>query len=178
MEFLGHLCRSAAAEELPFLIIGGYAVLAHGHERATFDLDILIPAEAGPRWKEWLAHRGYRLFHEVSAFAQFTATQPGMPPLDLMIVNAETFEKLRATQVEKRVAGITMPLPQVENLIAMKLHASRSRPEHRGGQDWNDVIELIIATGLDVRRPSFRDMVERYGSTDAYERLLARFPEV
>ena len=39
-----------------YLLVGGYALAAHGHQRATTDIDIVVPAdpEAGKRIKEAL----------------------------------------------------------------------------------------------------------------------------
>ena len=37
------LLKACAREaNLPFLVIGGYAVVAHGYQRNTADLDVLI----------------------------------------------------------------------------------------------------------------------------------------
>jgi len=38
--------KSLNDNNVPYLLIGGYALFAHGHHRATEDIDILIPAGA------------------------------------------------------------------------------------------------------------------------------------
>jgi len=44
------LVAEATARGLRFLLIGGYAVNAHGYSRKTFDIDFLICANCCARW--------------------------------------------------------------------------------------------------------------------------------
>lgn len=50
-EDLKVLLRSLNENHVDYLLIGGYALFAHGYERATTDIDILVPAtrESGER---------------------------------------------------------------------------------------------------------------------------------
>ncbi|GAB3492871.1 hypothetical protein GCM10027399_12060 [Curvibacter fontanus] len=50
------LLRSLNAHEVEYLLIGGYALAAHGYQRATTDIDVVVPAtiEAGLRVKQAL----------------------------------------------------------------------------------------------------------------------------
>ncbi|MDA8095282.1 MAG: hypothetical protein M0T84_15515 [Betaproteobacteria bacterium] len=50
-EDLKLLLRSLNEHHVDYLLIGGYALFAHGYERATTDIDILVPAtrESGER---------------------------------------------------------------------------------------------------------------------------------
>jgi hypothetical protein len=43
---------------LRFLIIGGDAVAAHGHMRATFDVDFLVERDEREEWLRRLLSRG------------------------------------------------------------------------------------------------------------------------
>lgn len=58
---------------LPGLMIGGHAVTALGHPRATFDLDLLIPRSASDPWNRVLSDMDYRLFAESAHFKQYEA---------------------------------------------------------------------------------------------------------
>jgi hypothetical protein len=42
---------------LRFLIIGGYAAAAHGHSRATFDVDFLVQRDKREEWLRRLLSR-------------------------------------------------------------------------------------------------------------------------
>lgn len=56
LEDLKSLLRSLNANGVEYLLIGGYALAAHGYQRATTDIDILFPANTatGQRVKEAL----------------------------------------------------------------------------------------------------------------------------
>lgn len=53
---LKSLIRSLNEQGVDYLLIGGYALFAHGYHRATTDIDLLVPAtrEAGERVKRAL----------------------------------------------------------------------------------------------------------------------------
>src|SRR5882724_7632577 len=77
---------------LRFLVIGGYAVGAHGHTRSTFDVDFLVRQSERSLWVSRLTTAGLSLFGETHAFAQFTQPQGG-DGLDLMFVDDSTFDQ-------------------------------------------------------------------------------------
>jgi predicted nucleotidyltransferase len=56
LEDLKLLLRSLNEHGVDYLLIGGYALAAHGYQRATIDIDVLVPAtrESGRRIKEAL----------------------------------------------------------------------------------------------------------------------------
>ncbi len=56
LEDLKTLVRSLNSQGADYLLIGGYALFAHGYHRATIDIDLLVPANkrAGERVKEAL----------------------------------------------------------------------------------------------------------------------------
>ena len=56
LEDLKLLLRSLNEHGVDYLLIGGYALAAHGYQRATTDIDVVVPAtsEAGQRIKDAL----------------------------------------------------------------------------------------------------------------------------
>lgn len=56
LEDLKTLVRSLNSQGAEYLLIGGYALFAHGYHRATVDIDLLVPANkrAGERVKKAL----------------------------------------------------------------------------------------------------------------------------
>lgn len=56
LEDLKTLIRSLNQQGAEYLLIGGYALFAHGYHRATTDIDVLVPAtrQAGIKIKEAL----------------------------------------------------------------------------------------------------------------------------
>src|SRR6516164_4411213 len=82
---------------VPFLVIGGHAVVLHGHLRNTFDLDLLIADSALATARSALNNLGYRTYFETDAFLQLQAPE-NLPPIDLMIVDDQTFNLIEATR--------------------------------------------------------------------------------
>lgn len=56
LDDLKTLLRSLNHHHVDYFLIGGYALAAHGYQRATTDIDIVVPASAmaGQRVKEAL----------------------------------------------------------------------------------------------------------------------------
>jgi len=56
LEDLKLLLRSLHEHAADYLLIGGYALAAHGYQRATTDIDVIVPAtsQAGQRVKDAL----------------------------------------------------------------------------------------------------------------------------
>jgi hypothetical protein len=55
VELADFIRLAAEAPALRFLVIGGYAVGAHGHTRATFDVDFLVLRAEREAWMTGLA---------------------------------------------------------------------------------------------------------------------------
>ena len=56
LEDLKSLIRALNEQDAEYLLIGGYALFAHGYHRATIDIDLLVPAsrEAGAKVRDAL----------------------------------------------------------------------------------------------------------------------------
>ena len=61
LDDLKTLIRSLNEHGVDYLLIGGYALFAHGYHRATTDIDVLVPAtqQAGVKMKDALT----QIFH-------------------------------------------------------------------------------------------------------------------
>jgi len=94
MRIIGILAGASAETGKRFLVIGGYAVNAHGYARLTADLDLLVQREDAPFWKALLLANGYTVFQEQSNFIQFKAEETNAIPVDFMLVNEQTFSKM------------------------------------------------------------------------------------
>ena len=168
------LLKHPLARNLPFLLIGGHAVIALGFIRATYDFDLLVPENDRSRWQDLLQELGYALFAQNGPFMQWTAPQ-GLPAVDVMVVDPVTFSKLQSTSRQVVVAGQILTIPSPENLVALKLHATRQRHHLPAVQkDWEDIVQIIQRHGLDLEDASFRALVLRYGGPDAPAALTAR----
>lgn len=163
---------------LPHMLVGGNALLFHGVARFTRDIDFLIPESAVAAWRALLESRGLHCIHATDAFAQFEGQAAGSVPVDLMLVDASTWEKLKAAgRKETLAAGYAPLLPSPLHLIAMKLQASRSPARRHRQQDWSDVLELVrlwTTPGRDEQ--AVKQIFERYGGPEDWDRLRRDLP--
>ncbi|MBG7607228.1 MAG: hypothetical protein IZT59_04260 [Verrucomicrobia bacterium] len=168
--FLTTVSNLIREKQLPALMIGGHAVTALGHPRATYDLDLLIPKSSTEAWKIELTSLRYQLFSESSNFLQFEChpTLP-LPPVDLMIVDDSVFANLFATKTD------TTPIatPSVISLIALKLHAINQPSRDDKEKDWSDIIALIRSNKLSLDDPDFSATILKHGGQKAIDRIKA-----
>ncbi len=166
--FITTISRVIAEKGLPALMIGGHAVTALGHPRATFDLDLLIPRSAAESWRTELTMLRYRVFSESGNFHQYESSfELPLPPVDLMLVDDEVFEVLHASKMD---AG-PISTPGVIAMIALKLHAIHQPSRDDVEKDWADVIALAKAHKLSLDDPEFSATVLRHGGEHAVRRI-------
>jgi hypothetical protein len=168
--FLTTISELIEEKKLPALMIGGHAVTALGHPRATFDLDLLIPRSAAERWKAELANLRYRVFAESLNFHQFEAPRVfPLPPLDLMLVDDDVFRTLELTKTDSK----PIATPGVVAMIALKLHAIKQPARDDVEKDWSDVLALVKAHKLSLDDPDFSATVLKHGGETAITRIQA-----
>lgn len=129
-EFLACL----AAHDVRFLVVGGYAVAAHGHPRYTGDLDLWVwtGAENAESLLTALADFGFGSMGLVAN--DFTepgrVVQLGYPPvrIDLLTsIDGVEFESCFDRRVEVVVDGLSVPFIALDDLRRNK--ASSGRPQ-------------------------------------------------
>jgi hypothetical protein len=171
LEEITRVLREAAQRELPCLLIGGHAVIVLGYTRNTNDLDLLIPEERRSEWLDLMRQLDFRFFHGTDAFVQLDATHRGGAPVDLMFVDAATWQKLRQDARPGDLAGEKVFVPKPEFLVALKLHAASSPTRSTPATDWEDIRQIVRICALDPEEQSFRDLILRYGGEDGLARI-------
>ena len=171
MNFLGTIAQKAGEAGLPFLVIGGYAVMAHGFPRATDDLDLLVQGGRRDQWRRLLEGLGMEVYREAPVFMQFNPPGGGGLPVDLMFVAEEVFERMRADAEPASVEGSSFGVVSLLHLIALKCHAIRHGKSHRSVKDAEDLIQLIIINRLDLNEPEIRATILKHGNQELYEKL-------
>lgn len=154
----------------PFLVIGGHAVIAHGYSRSTIDLDLLVRKADRPTWSAAVAAMGYKSFHSHEAFEQYRSVTQGMD-LDLMFVGEATFEGIYAASQPASFGSTEARIPSLQHLIALKLHVLKQGLAHRVLGDLDDVIQLFLLNGIDLNEPEWKQIFEKYGNQELYEKV-------
>ncbi|MDD5260894.1 MAG: nucleotidyl transferase AbiEii/AbiGii toxin family protein [Methylacidiphilales bacterium] len=169
------LVRAAQDEDIPFLVVGGNAVILLGVPRFTRDIDLLITDVHRDAWQRLMEKHGYRLFHRVDAFDQYEPLirEGGATPgVDFMLVEDAVWRKLEeSSRSVELVPGLLVPVPDPLHLIAMKLQAARAPHRKRDAQDYSDVAALLKIFRMELSQPLIRDTVLKYGGEQSLARL-------
>ena len=171
MSTLQTISQKAGEAGLPLLLIGGYAVMAHGFVRATDDLDLLVQGSRRDQWRGLLEGLGMSVYRETQAFMQFNPAPGARLPVDLMFVTDEVFERMRADAKQASVEDITLGIVSVLHLFALKCHAIQHGKPLRRIKDTEDLIQLIRLNGLDLNEPELRATIQKHGNQELYEKL-------
>ncbi|MCL4860863.1 MAG: nucleotidyltransferase [Caldilineaceae bacterium] len=131
-EHFSRLLQSLNAEGIPYLIIGGYAVIVHGYVRATKDLDIWI--EADERYAEALGRALWTIgvrappVELMRNLRESAGLRLGGEDtrIDLLFrVAGVDFAPSYARRVEVEVDGVALPFIGLADLRASKRAAGR-----------------------------------------------------
>jgi hypothetical protein len=155
---------------LPFLVIGGHAVIAYGYGRLTHDTDFLVKRDDREAWFAKVKQAGLELVFETSAFAQFAP--PEGDGFDLMFVTAETFQQMWEDSKEFDCQGDPARFPSLDHLLALKVHALKLQPPHRTSKDAEDVEKLARLNKLNLADKKYEELFLKYGSREVYETIL------
>lgn len=134
-ELLARLARALEAHRIPFMLIGGQAVLLHGEARLTQDIDVTLGV--GPsRLEDVLTlcseARLDPLPEDVDDFVRSTFVLPARDTatgIRVDLIFSTTPYEARAIERAERVAvgGAEVPFATAEDLIVHKLFAARPR---------------------------------------------------
>jgi hypothetical protein len=174
VKILATIVERAAAAGLPFLVIGGNAVIAYGYPRTTSDLDLLVREDQRRAWDDLLTSLGYVPHQIMKAFHMYNPAQRGEPPVDLMLVDEGTFGKLTAGRGTSVLDETEIFLPKLSHLLALKLHALRQGGAHRFDRDMSDVVTLVQINRVNLADPEYMEILNRYATPTVHAEILRR----
>lgn len=156
---------------IPFLVIGGYAVLAHGYVRTTEDLDIIVQRGRRAQLGKLLGGLGMSVKNDAANFIQFNRCNESSMDVDLMFVAEDVFSQLEQSAMEAKVDGIEVRVVSLLHLIALKCHALQHSKSLRRLKDMDDLVQLILINRMDLKDPALRATILKHGNADTYEKL-------
>jgi len=128
------MLHALSDEKVRFILVGAYALAAHGYPRATMDIDIWIMpspdnAEAVLRA---LGSFGAPLHNLTKEDLQKHGTifQIGVAPRRIDIITAASglqFENTYQNSIMVNIDGIDVPIPSIEDLIINKKATGRTK---------------------------------------------------
>jgi len=161
---LERITRRLDDEQVPYAVLGGMALVAHGYVRPTDDVDILTTSEGLEKIREQLVGRGYlpafrgarKTFRDTDTGVKVEFITAGEYPGDGKPKPVRFPHPAQASIELDGKSVITLP-----KLIELKLASGLSAP-HRRLRDLADVQDLITALNIprslaDSIDPSVRD---------------------
>ncbi len=171
------LAKLLDEDRIPYAIAGALALGAHGYERMTLDVDVLLTADGLARFKALHLGRGY--LETFPGSKGLRDTQHGVP-IDVLLAGGYPGDGLpKAVQFPDPSApdavdeGARFRVLRLEKLVELKLASGISAP-HRL-RDLADVLEVVraaklpreFAAGLDASvRDKFDELWLAAQSTD------------
>jgi hypothetical protein len=160
-----HLAAKAAG--LDYLIIGGYAASFWGKPRFTADVDYVINSASISLAEEVLHRLNYQLvfLHPQKSFAHFTSQEDPNRRIDLMLVDSDTWSKLKSSESRCDLGGTERyPIVAPLHLISMKLHAAKQPDRVEFFKDINDVVEIMLTQSISFAELEEAGIIEKHGS--------------
>mmetsp|Transcript_122522 Transcript_122522/g.342904 ORF Transcript_122522/g.342904 Transcript_122522/m.342904 type:complete len:227 (+) Transcript_122522:102-782(+) len=159
---MSKLARSLDKAEIDYCVMGGNALHAHGYERATVDVDVLMTKDGLARFVETHVGRGYAP-RFLGAKTKFRNTADDVP-IDILLTGAYPgenqvevpFPEPKEISYEESFFGTgnseqIIRMVDLKNLINFKLLAYKDLPRERI-QDYVDVRMLIKNNPLDAEK--------------------------
>lgn len=153
------LARRLDAAQIPYAVAGAMALGAHGYERVTSDVDVLVTREGLARFKALHLGRGY--LEKFAGSKGLRDTENGVN-IDVLITGEFPGDGLPKPvsfpdPAEVAVDGERFRILSLPKLVELKLASGMTAP-HRL-KDLADVLELVRSAGLPA---DFGDRLDPY----------------
>ncbi len=166
------VANNAQKANIPFLVIGGYAVIAHGYVRTTDDLDILVERGRRAHSSKLMSDLGMSFKNDAANFAQFESRSDSEMNVDLMFVSESAFSLLNNAAIPSSVDGVSVKVVSLLHLIALKSHSIKnSDSQLRIIKDTDDLVHLIVLNHLDLNEAELRATILKHGNQELYDKL-------
>lgn len=170
---LGRLATRLFGAEIPWMVVGGIAVLVHGVARLTRDIDVTVLLR--PEQSLWLAEvlrpEFLPLVKEVEQFVSETRVLPlrgeDGTPVDVIFAGLPFEEDAIVRARSERLGATTIRVCTPEDLIVMKILSSRTK-------DREDVVRIVRSRQDELDRDRL-DAWIRALATDLEDPDMLRF---
>jgi len=128
------MLQALSDEKVRFLLVGAYALAAHGYPRATMDIDLwVMPAPANAEAVLRALHRFGTPLHDLTKndlAHEGTVFQIGVAPRRINIITAASgldFEDTLRNSIAVSIEGTEVRIPCIADLIRNKRSSGRTR---------------------------------------------------
>ena len=147
------MLQALADEKVEFLLVGAYALAAHGYPRATMDIDIwVMPSPDNAEAVLRAVRRFGAPLHDLTKSdleKEGTVFQIGVAPRRIDIITAAsglTFDQASSRAATVAIEGLAVRIPSIADLICNKRASGRTK-------DLADAEALEALTGSEQDNP-------------------------
>ena len=172
--------------EIPYALIGAFALSLYGLPKFTADIDLLTEGRFWPRISPIMGRLGYKCFQKTDSFAQFDSEIGVYGKVDCMFVNSPEGRDIlqRRVDIEDELLG-DHPVIQPTDYIILKLMAIANSPE-RVSKDEGDILDVLklhkegLIPGIfgKLDRERILLFAERFGQGERAESLFNKVADV
>ena len=165
---------SAAGVEC--LLVGGFAVNHYGYSRSTLDIDFMVVSDDRDAVLDAMRQAGFTSY---SIHANVTFFQrPGETlRVDFLNTDSETMAKLVSRAVRAEFFGVSVRLPALRDLLAMKFFALSQALGQRTEKDIPDIAWLTLINGLDTEA-DLHPLALRFADEEVFRRVCDKIEEI
>ena len=169
---LRDLTSDFSGANVPYAMIGGFALGVLGIQRATMDLDFLVARDALPLVDEIMQRRGYRLHYRSENVSQFVSDAAPLGQVDFLHAFREisTGMLTRATELPAFAASLRVRTLRPEDIIGLKVQALSNDPR-RERQDLADIEVLTERYASEIDWERVRGYFALFGKLELYDEI-------
>lgn len=156
---------------IPFILVGGFAVNYYGVSRATGDVDLLMTEANYNRTPLLFTKGGYREVLKQHLFVRLQNEKYDFIDIDVLFVDPKTFEEMYKQAKEVLIQNNKIKTPSFQNLIALKLHSLKHNPS-REIPDLIDIVNLLRANEDLLTKEQFQELCSKFGNQDVQTKVM------
>ncbi|MEO7318321.1 MAG: hypothetical protein ABIZ56_04975 [Chthoniobacteraceae bacterium] len=164
--------QTLATSGVPLLLTGQHALLAHGCPREVADneCECAISGENEPLLGDHFARNQWNVVYRTPFFAKFRLLSTGTPVIKVLFLDATTFGQLRAASTEHTFDTITMRVPSLIHVIAMKLQCIKHELD-RETEEMSEVLTLLRVNLAHWKPADLEAACKRFGPPGIHARI-------
>ncbi|HJP18978.1 MAG TPA: nucleotidyltransferase [Nitrospinota bacterium] len=161
---------------IDFALIGAFALLQSGIERATRDIDFLILSEDLERVKQVMSNLTYEAVQTTKLFSQFESPLKVFGSVDFLHASGKEGKQILKDAEKCDFLGVKLKIVRPEDLIGLKVLAYSNDPS-REERDKSDILLLNEAhrnakIKLDLEK--IKSYYEMFDKLDDYSKVWSK----
>ena len=165
--------QTLAGSGVPLLIIGSHAVNAHGCPCEHRELECALAATNEAHFAEYLGLGGWNMVYRTQFFAKYRLLSTGTPVLKAMFLDPVTFERLATGGFDFTFDNVTLRVPSLLHVVAMKLQSVKNEP-HLEIDEMPQILALLRANLASWKPEDLTQVCDRFGPPEIGLRLMPR----